>query len=516
MAELMKESWNEEELLRDSLDSVDESVISLGATDEMKPVETMEEMVGELAAGSHDSRATLLTERIKSAESSRKGQNMTDSNNEVKKHTVLKQSKRNGIVLNKTVPTKGRPKMSYSEMYISRLQRQKPSQKPSQVNDKKELNRGDMSGISPREVENPLMQSGQEAIDEPGQFKENDFKNGNVSDTHLQYGNTMNSAGYTDLHANSKHAQLVDSGVNDKPVDGHGKLEWTNHNNTSIARQSSDYIMPNSDVISNNDYNLFNQGLSNSHHKSSLRERQGNFDPLLYNPQDVNLSQYLPPIQTIPVYSAPAAVQTYYAGDHQYEIPYRPISLCTSGPGNTYSRYHKHNDSMTSASSSATTKSGAASYSSIHAKQHTGTYEPYTLNDYKRLKHTKPGGLGPNTNSEEYKQKVKKAMRQKEYAAVIRQKHNFDNLSERKKPSTSTQEKSSKIQEADARRKKALQYAKAVPKPTTTKTHTLKVQAKPNNEGPRTLIDILRQRHEKEREAIDAVRKDLEAKLKTR
>ena len=31
-----------------------------------------------------------------------------------------------------------------------------------------------------------------------------------------------------------------------------------------------------------------------------------------------------------------------------------------------------------------------------------------------------------------------------------------------------------------------------------------------------SLLDILRQRHERERKAIDAVRKDLEMKLKTR
>ena len=62
---------------------------------------------------------------------------------------------------------------------------------------------------------------------------------------------------------------------------------------------------------------------------------------------------------------------------------------------------------------------------------------------------------------------------------------------------------------------KALEYAKAVPKPVATMPRQVPpVKMNSDERPPQSLLDLMRQRHEKEKKAVDAVRKDLETKLK--
>ena len=61
---------------------------------------------------------------------------------------------------------------------------------------------------------------------------------------------------------------------------------------------------------------------------------------------------------------------------------------------------------------------------------------------------------------------------------------------------------------------KAMEYAKTVPKPVTSKiTQNLwKLPSKETTEKPQTLLAILQQRHEEEKKAINATRKNFQAK----
>jgi hypothetical protein len=110
----------------------------------------------------------------------------------------------------------------------------------------------------------------------------------------------------------------------------------------------------------------------------------------------------LPPVRTFPtsVQSAPADIQAYL--DLSYEKSIRSCSHHALKSGGDVNG--DLNNSMTSLASHSTTYSGLYA----NAKQNLGTnYKPYTLGDYKRLKQQgKPGGLGPDTKSEEHQQKV--------------------------------------------------------------------------------------------------------------
>ena len=121
----------------------------------------------------------------------------------------------------------------------------------------------------------------------------------------------------------------------------------------------------------------------------------------------------LPPVCTFPnsVQSAPADIQTYL--DLSYEKSFRSSShqslkLC----GHNNADLNISTSTSLAGAKSLIEQGHSTTYSGMYAstKQNLGTnYKPYTLSDYKKLKKQgtgKPGGLGPDTKSEEHQQKV--------------------------------------------------------------------------------------------------------------
>ena len=60
---------------------------------------------------------------------------------------------------------------------------------------------------------------------------------------------------------------------------------------------------------------------------------------------------------------------------------------------------------------------------------------------------------------------------------------------------------------------KALDYARTVPKPVTSKNQNVWKSPSQAAEKPQTLLAILQQRHEDEKKAINAMRKNMQAKF---
>ncbi|XP_078673735.1 uncharacterized protein LOC144912399 isoform X4 [Branchiostoma floridae x Branchiostoma belcheri] len=202
-----------------------------------------------------------------------------------------------------------------------------------------------------------------------------------------------------------------------------------------------------------------------------------------------------------------------------------------------------------------------ASYakSKAMAKKKPQTYKPYTMKDYNNLKKdTRLGGLGPDL--ERVQDKTEKARRQKEYANTLREQHAKQKADWQKKRDVqpyypqddegdfySKREVQEVEEEDDAqkRRKRALQYAKSVPKPkpaplpkavTVLETHqhpdTIPYHPPPaENHQPNIMkieredsaqpapspvlseIQKMRMRHEKDRANAEAIRRNMGSKV---
>jgi len=95
------------------------------------------------------------------------------------------------------------------------------------------------------------------------------------------------------------------------------------------------------------------------------------------------------------------------------------------------------------------------------------TYKPYGLREYNTMKAgfgSKAGGLGPDTDSEEYKQKLARTNRKLEYAERIREKHH---LKEFQKKKVSTQ------YAAPSKTVLGQEYARTIARPRVTKHRQL-------------------------------------------
>lgn len=153
-------------------------------------------------------------------------------------------------------------------------------------------------------------------------------------------------------------------------------------------------------------------------------------------------------------------------------------------------------------------------------------YKPYTLKDYRNFAGANieqlAGGLGPNVDSDEFKEKMKKVSKQREYAAMLRSQHSTMRKQEEKKGSTQPPAKPKHVKEAEIKRQTALNYAKNVPKP---KQMASRKRGSPgsgryrdseaaNNQEDITVLEILRLRHEKEKKEVDTIRKDLASKIR--
>ncbi|XP_028401910.1 uncharacterized protein LOC114524894 [Dendronephthya gigantea] len=222
--------------------------------------------------------------------------------------------------------------------------------------------------------------------------------------------------------------------------------------------------------------------------------------------REIGYEHQLPTLRNFSsVQSAPADIQPYQ----------NPFIL---GEGYTDVNSMTYLTSMRSHSelvNSNTTYTGI--YANAKQNSRASNYKPYTLSDYKKIKReSKPGGLGPDTKSEEHQQKTKTAIRKKEYSAAVRQRNASENFNGmRKKQKSPGKQIPIEKQEAIARRFKALEYAKAVPKPVTSKISNVWKSPTKAHEERQSLLAILQERHENEKRAIDAMRKDLQTKLKT-
>ena len=288
----------------------------------------------------------------------------------------------------------------------------------------------------------------------------------------------------------------------------------SNETNLSLGRELglSDRSYSNRPNYQNNNYRFV----------ESNTNRTVELNPFENEKISCSTNYQLPPVRPFPtlVQSAPADIQTYLGLSYENSFrssSHQSLKLC--GDNNA--------DLNNSATSLAGTKSlidqrHSTTYSGIYAstKQNLVTnYKPYTLSDYKKLKKQgtgKPGGLGPDTKSEEHQQKVKKAIRQKEYSVTVKQRNTSESYHDNTKNrhAATTKAVSVQRQEANTRRSKAMEYAKTVPKPVKSKItqNSWKLPSEEMAEKPQTLLAILQQRHEEEKKAIDATRKNFQAK----
>ena len=415
MAELQltEEDGDEEELLRDSLDSADGSGSSETATDETTPKGAVEEKLDPMeAVSTHD---TLIEEPLREQE-----QKIEHLNVDEKAKEVLKMSKKSVILLNKNDPPKGRQKMNYSEIYQRRLKQK--SQKFESSKLKTNGVRENITTLPSNTHKNQAEQLAKDVNGHPEKIKEDYLLGGNeTGNNYLQNGLYAINASciYSGTKLRQKCDQtILDHCVDDETFENYCKLELSESFNQLYGPSHQNKSMPSGNALPHNYHNLYHQGIDNLDHDSTLFKTEGNanISPLPYiKDVCVQVTPYLHSVQEVPtsVQSAPADMYTYNSNFEkpQYKVANKASSVCAMRGPESSSSHSKLDDSMTSASSNfkANGKPDTTSYSAIYALKQ-NTYQPYTLGDYKRLKHTLPGarGLGPDTNSEEYKHKVTK------------------------------------------------------------------------------------------------------------
>lgn len=151
------------------------------------------------------------------------------------------------------------------------------------------------------------------------------------------------------------------------------------------------------------------------------------------------------------------------------------------------------------------------------------SYKPYSLKDYQSFMGTKvkqsAGGLGPNIDTDDYKERVKKVIKQRDYATMLRAQHSTMKKQKGiKSPVLPSAGKPEQVKEAEMKRQAALNYAKNVPKPKQMVGRKVPKSRKDRaeNDGDQeiTVLELLRLRHEQEKKEVDSIRKDLASKLR--
>ncbi|KAK3605218.1 hypothetical protein CHS0354_038654 [Potamilus streckersoni] len=160
-------------------------------------------------------------------------------------------------------------------------------------------------------------------------------------------------------------------------------------------------------------------------------------------------------------------------------------------------------------------------------------YKIYSLEDYNKMKKEwalNRGTLGPDLDTEDYKDKLEKRHKQFEYARMVMEKNKMD-LSDKKRPSFPRKQKEP---EGKVKRNTAIEYSKNVPKPAVKprpnqynsyevaaqlaapsgKTKT-KVSSKAPSAKTLDVIDLntLQQRHEMEKQSVSKIRQNMESVL---
>ncbi|XP_068733012.1 jhy protein homolog [Montipora capricornis] len=148
-------------------------------------------------------------------------------------------------------------------------------------------------------------------------------------------------------------------------------------------------------------------------------------------------------------------------------------------------------------------------------------YKPYTLQDYKTFTGSKAklsaGGLGPNINTDDYRERIKKVIKQRDYATMLRAQHSTMKRQRESQGPATLAAKPHPVKEAEMKRQAALNYAKNVPKPkqaVNRKASKSGLHRAEKDDQEITLLEILRLRHEQEKKEVDSIRKDLASKLR--
>eukprot|EP00794_Sanderia_malayensis_P011234 gene11234-12413_t len=159
---------------------------------------------------------------------------------------------------------------------------------------------------------------------------------------------------------------------------------------------------------------------------------------------------------------------------------------------------------------------GASSYAAQHLdKKSPHSYKKYSLREYRALsKDIKlQKSLGPDLASQEYLEKKARAEKKKEYASAVAVQNQQHSIKSRSAPALLTKAQRAK----ESKRAAALEYAKNV------KSFVKKSASKPPVDQPRSSTDngtelsaleIMKQRHEVEKKAIDEMRKGLATIIK--
>lgn len=151
------------------------------------------------------------------------------------------------------------------------------------------------------------------------------------------------------------------------------------------------------------------------------------------------------------------------------------------------------------------------------------SYKPYSLKDYQSFMGTKvkqsARGLGPNIDTDDYKERVKKVIKQRDYATMLRAQHSTMKKQKGiKGPVLPSAGKPEQVKEAEMKRQAALNYAKNVPKPKQMVGRKVpksgKDRAGKDDDQEITVLELLRLRHEQEKKEVDSIRKDLASKLR--
>ncbi|XP_014779955.1 uncharacterized protein LOC106876064 isoform X2 [Octopus bimaculoides] len=155
-------------------------------------------------------------------------------------------------------------------------------------------------------------------------------------------------------------------------------------------------------------------------------------------------------------------------------------------------------------------------------------YKVYTVEDYRKMqKEVKLGRLGPDLDSENLKEKLEKRQRQAEYARRVHEENKTSISSKPLAPPPCPPPSFTKEQEN--RRKMAIEYSKTVPKPTVKSVPLKEEKQRPVQETsplkddapvskPSSIlfktdeIEKLREQHEQDKKAAEAIRQRLNAK----
>ncbi|XP_045209520.2 mediator of RNA polymerase II transcription subunit 12-like isoform X2 [Mercenaria mercenaria] len=269
------------------------------------------------------------------------------------------------------------------------------------------------------------------------------------------------------------------------------------------------------------------QGLNATGIPYQMQDAYGNYDGYNTGYSEGQMVQYNNGYQTQPV-----------NGENQYTSE----ELALVDPTGYSKKYQPGSVSFRDDTDNSDLKSLEEGYAAAYHKMKSKDpsehpwYKIYNINDYKKMQREvrlNRGTLGPDLDTESYKDKMEKRHKQFEYARMVMEKNRME-LGHKKPPKFPRQPE--KQGEEGAKRKTALEYAKNVPKPVVKprpnqynsyevaaqltpggSSNKVRSPTKPTPPPTQTVdvIDIrtLEQRHLQERQKTDKIRQNMDSVL---